>query len=177
MKELKAQKDAATAASSGGAARRTQQRQAKGQREHETEEESSKIPVDMSAEQYAQLSQARGNKYVELRQGAPIALTQQALPVGSNHRRKWKKKDYSSDSGSEDDDETYMPASNLVNLPGGGWGKAAGAGNLGDAGGSSGKRSSAGSISKGDIGTVVGPCEEESIAEVDVPGAAPCCTW
>ena len=28
------------------------------------------------------------NKYVELRQGAPIALTQQALPVGSNHRRK-----------------------------------------------------------------------------------------
>ena len=80
------------------------------------------------------------NKYVELRQGAPIALTQQALPVGSNHRRKWKKKDDSSDSGSEDDDETYMPASNLVNLPGGGWGKAAGAGNLGGAGGSSGKR-------------------------------------
>jgi len=117
------------------------------------------------------------NKYVELRQGAPIALTQQALPVGSNHRRKWEKKDDSSDSGSEDDDETYMPASNLVNLPGVGWGKAAGAGNLGDAGGSSGKRSSAGSISKGDIGTVVGPCEEESIAEVDVPGAAPCCTW
>ena len=131
IREVKAENDAAAAASAGGAARRTQQRQAIGQRKHETEEESSKIPLDISAEQYAQLSQARGNKYVELRHGAPIALTQQALPVGSNHRRKWKKKDDSSDSGSEDDDETYMPASNLVNLPGGGWGKAAGAGNSG----------------------------------------------